>query len=57
MMEVITQMVVSAVSVMQEQWVVEKPGGRVDHGVGPEEPTPAPAAEKGPLFAPEALED
>jgi len=56
-MEVIAQMAVSTVSIMWEWWAAEKPGGRVDHGVGPEELAPVPAAEKGPLFEPEALED
>ena len=56
-MEVIAQMAVSTVSIMWEWWAAEKPGGRVDHGMGPEEPALALAAEKGPLFVPEALED
>ena len=30
---------------------------RVDRGVGPEEPAPAPTAEKGALFESEALDD
>ena len=57
-LEGITSIAMASLNVARERVVVAARGpGRVDRGVGPEEPAPVPTAEKGALFESEALDD
>ena len=56
-LEVLTSVAVSSLNIAREQVGLARCKGRVDRGVGPEEPAPEPVAGMGALFEPEALEE
>ena len=57
-LEGIASIAMASLNVAREWAAVAARGPRrVDRGVGPEEPAPAPTAEKGALFESEALDD
>ncbi len=56
-LEGIASIAMASLNVARERAAAARGPGKVDRGVGPEEPAPAPTAEKGALFEPEALDD
>src|SRR6266481_648346 len=56
-LEGIASIAMASLNVARERAAAARGPRKVDRGVGPEEPAPAPTAEKGALFEPEALDD